>query len=198
MILRLCLVQCKIFSKNDIFGKGKYFQVFGCIMKIVLENIFMHLVTFWKCNFPPLPTQNLPPHNRKTTKTPPPTPPPQQQKNQKSKRESKKSKSHKNIDRFVGRSKSHKKSKSQRERDRFVGSWREGSGSPAKSKARGVEGSRSKIGSWVRRLMGRRLWVEDRQWDRLRGGDDEAPICVWRWRRASGGDYEPAAVMRFS
>ena len=80
----------------------------------------------------------------------------------------------------MGRSKSHKKSKSQRERDRFVGSWREGSGSPAKSKARGVEGSRSKIGSWVRRLMGRRLWVEDRQRDRLRGGDDEAPICVWR------------------
>ena len=46
MILRLCLVQYKIFSKNDIFGKGKYFQVFGCIMKIVLENIFMCLVTF--------------------------------------------------------------------------------------------------------------------------------------------------------
>ena len=48
-----------------------------------------------------------------------------------------------------------------------MGSWREGSGSPVKSKARGskalgqrsvhgfvdrwVEGSRSKIGSWVRR-----------------------------------------------
>ena len=91
-----------------------------------------------------------------------------------------------------------------------MGSWREGSGSPAKSKARGlkalgrrsvhgfvdrwVEGSGSKIGSWVRRsaklkahgskigswvcrsvhgakalgrwrsrrLVGRRLWVEDR------------------------------------
>ena len=43
--VRLCLVQCKIFSGNVIFGKGKYFQVFGCIMKIVLENIFMCLVT---------------------------------------------------------------------------------------------------------------------------------------------------------
>ena len=31
---------CKIF-----FRKGKYFQVFGCIMKIFLENIFMCLVT---------------------------------------------------------------------------------------------------------------------------------------------------------
>ena len=46
MILRLCLVQCKIFSENAIFGKEKYFQVIGCIMKIVLENIFMCLVTF--------------------------------------------------------------------------------------------------------------------------------------------------------
>ena len=75
-----------------------------------------------------------------------------------------------------------------------MGSWREGSGSPVKSKARGskalgqrsvhgfvdrwVEGSRSKIGSWVRRSVGRRLWVEDRRQDRLRGGDDGAPICV--------------------
>ena len=55
-------------------------------MKIVLENIFMYLVTFWKCYFPPSP-------NRKTTKTLPPTPPQQQQQNQRSKRESKKSKS---------------------------------------------------------------------------------------------------------
>ena len=30
----------------SIFGKGKYFQVFGCIMKIVVENIFMCLVLF--------------------------------------------------------------------------------------------------------------------------------------------------------
>ena len=66
-------------------------------------------------------------------------------KNQRSKRESKKSKSHRNLDQFVGRSKSHKKSKSHRER-LFVGSWREGFGSLAKSKAHG-----SKIGSWVRR-----------------------------------------------
>ena len=42
----------KIFSRNAIFGKGKYFQVFGCIMKIVVENIFMCLVLFWKCYFP--------------------------------------------------------------------------------------------------------------------------------------------------
>ena len=31
---------CKIFSGNAIFGKGKYFQVFGCISKNVLKNIF--------------------------------------------------------------------------------------------------------------------------------------------------------------
>ena len=43
---------CKIFSRNAIFGKGKYFQVFGCIMKIVVENIFMCLVLLWKCYFP--------------------------------------------------------------------------------------------------------------------------------------------------
>ena len=42
----------KIFSRNAIFGKGKYFQVFGCIMKIVVENIFMCLVLLWKCYFP--------------------------------------------------------------------------------------------------------------------------------------------------
>ena len=30
----------KIFSGNSIFGKGKYFQVFGCILKNILENIF--------------------------------------------------------------------------------------------------------------------------------------------------------------
>ena len=64
----------------------------------------------------------------------------------------------------MGRSKSHKKSKSHRERDRFVGLWRKGSRSLAKSKARGlkargwrsvrgfvdrwVEGFGSKISSW--------------------------------------------------
>ena len=31
----------KIFSRYAIFQKGKYFQVFGCIMKMVVENIFM-------------------------------------------------------------------------------------------------------------------------------------------------------------
>ena len=42
----------KIFSRNAIFRKGKYFQVFDCIMKIVVKNIFMCLVLFWKCYFP--------------------------------------------------------------------------------------------------------------------------------------------------
>ena len=48
--LRLRLVECKIFfeckifSSENIFRKGKYFQVFGSIMKIVLENVFMCLV----------------------------------------------------------------------------------------------------------------------------------------------------------
>ena len=37
---------CKIFSGENIFGKRKYFQVFGCIMKIILENIFKCLVAF--------------------------------------------------------------------------------------------------------------------------------------------------------
>ena len=37
-------------------------------MKKFLENIFMCLVTFWKCYFPPPPTRNPPPHNRKTPK----------------------------------------------------------------------------------------------------------------------------------
>ena len=75
--------------------------MFGCILKIILENNFQCSVTFCKCYFPtnfshflshfpnfqtnfisqnppsptenpPLSTQNLPPHNKKTTKTPPP------------------------------------------------------------------------------------------------------------------------------
>ena len=49
MCLRLCLVGCKIFfEKENIFGKGKYFQVFGCIPKNDLENIFWCLVVFLK------------------------------------------------------------------------------------------------------------------------------------------------------
>ena len=50
--LRLRLVTCKLFSKCKIFSgkniyrKGKYFQVFDCILKIVLKNIFKCLVTF--------------------------------------------------------------------------------------------------------------------------------------------------------
>ena len=50
--LRLHLATCKIFSEckifagENIFGKGKYFQVFGYIMKIVLENVFKSLVAF--------------------------------------------------------------------------------------------------------------------------------------------------------
>ena len=52
MRLRLHLVtckiffECKIFSGENIFGKRKYFQVFGCFMKIVLENVFKCLVAF--------------------------------------------------------------------------------------------------------------------------------------------------------
>ena len=50
--LRLCLFQCKIFSDENIFEKGKYFLVFGCIVKIILENNFQCLVIFWKYYFP--------------------------------------------------------------------------------------------------------------------------------------------------
>ena len=45
--IRLCLVECKIFSEGkifsseNIFGKGKYFQVFGCVAKNALENPFL-------------------------------------------------------------------------------------------------------------------------------------------------------------
>ena len=79
-------------------------------MKIFLENIFMCLVKFWKCYFPP-------PHNRKTTKTPPPTPPQQQQKNQRSKRESKKSKSQTNFITKISNENENEIG------NRFVGSW---------------------------------------------------------------------------
>ena len=54
MLLWLCLVgckifsECKIFSSENIFGKGKYFQVFGCIPKNTLENIFQCLVVLLK------------------------------------------------------------------------------------------------------------------------------------------------------
>ena len=57
LTFRLCLATCKlffkhkIFSPKNIFEKGKYFLVFCCILKIVLENIFKCLVTFWKCKF---------------------------------------------------------------------------------------------------------------------------------------------------
>ena len=91
--------------------------MFGCILKIILENNFQCFVTFWKCYFPPnfshflshflsfqtnfisqnplspienppLSTQNPPPHNKKTTKTPPPQQQqPKKKKNQRSKRE---------------------------------------------------------------------------------------------------------------
>ena len=40
--------ECKIFSNENIFGKGKYFQVFGCIPKNALKNIFKRLVVFLK------------------------------------------------------------------------------------------------------------------------------------------------------
>ena len=50
--LRLCLFQYKIFSRykiisgENIFEKGKYILVFGCILKIMLENNFQCLVIF--------------------------------------------------------------------------------------------------------------------------------------------------------
>ena len=46
--IRAVFGSCKIFSGNAIFGKGKYFQVFGCISKNVLKNIFWCLVLFLK------------------------------------------------------------------------------------------------------------------------------------------------------
>ena len=149
----------KIFSSVLLHYENcsrKYFQVFCCIMKIVLENIFMYLVTFWKCYFPPPPTQNPPPQNRITTKTPPPTPQQQQQKNQRSKARG-----------FVCRSKSHRKShrksKSHKERDRFMGSWlwvedrfvARRLWVAGEVEGLWVEGSGSKIGSWVRRSIRR-------------------------------------------
>ena len=42
--LRLRLVECKIFFECKIFS-GKE-NIFGCIMKIVLKNVFMCLVAF--------------------------------------------------------------------------------------------------------------------------------------------------------
>ena len=36
----------KYFSSENIFEKGKCFLVFGCILKIILENHFQCLVTF--------------------------------------------------------------------------------------------------------------------------------------------------------
>ena len=56
-LLRLCLATCKlfseykIFSSANIFGKGKYFLVFGYILKIILEFIFKCLVHFENANF---------------------------------------------------------------------------------------------------------------------------------------------------
>ena len=56
-LLRLRLVECKIFSKckilsgENIFGKGKYFLIFGYILKIILEYIFKCLVHFENANF---------------------------------------------------------------------------------------------------------------------------------------------------
>ena len=63
--------------------------MFGCIVKIILENNFQCLVIFWKCYFPTnfshflshflnfqknFISQNPTPHNTETTKMPPPTP----------------------------------------------------------------------------------------------------------------------------
>ena len=146
------MVQCKIFfgkylfSENAIFGKGKYFQVFGCIKKIFLENNFMCLVTPENTIFHHHTTGKPPkhhhPHHHNNNK-----------KNQRSKRESKKSKSHK-------------------ERDRFVGSWREGSGLPVKSKALGQRSVHGFVDRFVERRSRRRdlgslslsLYVWVRKW----------------------------------
>ena len=49
-MLRLCLVAVKRFPENTYFpemlisGKGKYFHVFGCILKNFPKNIFWCLV----------------------------------------------------------------------------------------------------------------------------------------------------------
>ena len=40
VVVKAVFGSCKIFFGNAIFGKGKYFQVFGCIPKNALENIF--------------------------------------------------------------------------------------------------------------------------------------------------------------
>ena len=40
--------ECKIFLCENIFQKGKHFQMFGCILKNSLENIFWCLVVILK------------------------------------------------------------------------------------------------------------------------------------------------------
>ena len=73
--LRLHLFQCKIFSGESIFGKGKNFLVFGCILKIILENNFQCLVTFWKYYFPTKFSHFLNFQTNFISQNPPPPPP---------------------------------------------------------------------------------------------------------------------------
>ena len=48
LFLRKMVSKCKIFLGENIFRKGKYFQVFGGILKNILKNIFQCLVMFLK------------------------------------------------------------------------------------------------------------------------------------------------------
>ena len=124
-------------------------------MKIVLENIFMCLVTFWKCYFPPPPTQNPPPHNKKTTKTPPPTPPQQQQKKKiRDQREKVKNQNHTKTQIGSWVDQNHTKNQNHKERERSVRGF--------VARRLWVADEVESSGSWVRRSVGRRLWVEDR------------------------------------
>ena len=66
---------CKIFLGENIFGKGKYFLVFGCILKIILENNFQCLVTFWKYYFPTKFSHFLNFQTNFISQNPPPPPP---------------------------------------------------------------------------------------------------------------------------
>ena len=67
--------KCKIFSGESIFGKGKNFLVFGCILKIILENNFQCLVTFWKYYFPTKFSHFLNFQTNFISQNPPPPPP---------------------------------------------------------------------------------------------------------------------------
>ena len=125
--------------------------MFGCIVKIILENNFQCLVIFWKCYFPTnfshflnhflnfqtnFISQNPPPHNTETTKTPPPTPLPKykirDQRDQVDRRESRSARewlARKQIgERVIGddqtRFKREREIKKERDRWRELRTWR--------------------------------------------------------------------------